>query len=84
MYHRARLFLFSAVAVAVCTTASTIAASEGEITFYRDVLPILQENCQTCHRGVAANSGGMVAPMSLVTYDETRPWAKAIARIPSR
>src|SRR5436853_7076722 len=41
-------------------------------TFYRDVLPILQEHCQSCHRP------GQVAPMSLVSYQETRPWARAI------
>ena len=41
-------------------------------TFYKDVLPILQANCQTCHRP------GEVAPMSLVTFEQTRPWARAI------
>jgi hypothetical protein len=41
-------------------------------TFYRDVLPILQTHCQECHRL------GDTAPMPLVTYKDTRPWAKAI------
>ena len=41
-------------------------------TFYKDVLPILQSRCQTCHRP------GEVAPMPLVTYEQTRPWADAI------
>jgi hypothetical protein len=41
-------------------------------SFDRDVLPVLQKNCQTCHRP------GEVAPMSFLTYQETRPWAKAI------
>ena len=41
-------------------------------TFYRDVLPILQKNCQGCHRP------GQVAPMSFLSYQSTRPWAKAI------
>jgi Copper type II ascorbate-dependent monooxygenase, C-terminal domain len=41
-------------------------------TFYRDVLPILQNRCQECHRA------GEMAPKPLVTYRETRPWAKAI------
>ena len=36
-------------------------------TFYRDVLPILQDHCQVCHRQ------GEVAPMPLVTYDEAKP-----------
>ena len=49
-------------------------------TFTRDVLPILQKSCQDCHRPEGLNLGGMVAPMSLVTYGETRPWAKAIAQ----
>src|SRR5215471_13490197 len=41
-------------------------------TFNKDVLPVLQNNCQTCHRP------GGVAPMSFMTYESTRPWAKAI------
>jgi hypothetical protein len=41
-------------------------------TFNKDVLPVLQKNCQTCHRP------GSVAPMSFTTYEGTRPWAKAI------
>jgi hypothetical protein len=42
------------------------------VTFTKDVAPILQAKCQDCHRK------GSMAPMSLVTYEETRPWAKAI------
>jgi hypothetical protein len=42
-------------------------------TFYKDILPILQDNCQSCHRP------GEAAPMPLVTYEETRPWAQKIA-----
>jgi hypothetical protein len=41
-------------------------------TFYRDVLPILQQHCQTCHRP------GEIAPMPLLDYKEARPWASAI------
>jgi hypothetical protein len=41
-------------------------------TFTRDIAPILQERCQECHHV------GSSAPMSLVTYEEARPWAKAI------
>lgn len=43
-------------------------------TFYRDVLPILQDHCQSCHRA------GEVAPMPLMSYEQTRPWRDAIAR----
>jgi hypothetical protein len=42
------------------------------VTFAKDIAPILQERCQECHHP------GTVAPMSLVTYEETRPWAKSI------
>jgi hypothetical protein len=48
-------------------------------TFARDVAPIFQAKCQTCHHA------GTSAPMSLVTYDEVRPWAKSIQqRVASR
>jgi hypothetical protein len=42
------------------------------VTFHRDVVPILQKGCQECHRS------GEIGPMSLISYRETRPWAKAI------
>src|SRR5579871_3607185 len=42
------------------------------VTFSKDVLPILQKHCQECHRP------GEIAPFSLLTYTEARPWAKAI------
>ena len=51
---------------------SLCAAPKGEITFHKDVVPVLQRNCQGCHRP------GEPAPMSFLTYAETRPWAKAI------
>jgi hypothetical protein len=56
------------------------AGAEKQPTFYREVLPILQENCQECHRASGTSYGGQLAPMSLTTYDEARPWAKAIAK----
>jgi hypothetical protein len=42
------------------------------VTFTKDVAPILQKNCQACHRP------GSIAPMSLLTYEEARPWARSI------
>src|SRR5215831_7391509 len=48
------------------------AETASNATFNKDVLPILQKNCQGCHRP------GQMAPMSFLTYKETRPWAKAI------
>jgi hypothetical protein len=54
------------------TSLRATAGEESQPTFYKDVLPILQNNCQTCHRP------GDIAPMSFLTYNDTRPWAKAI------
>jgi hypothetical protein len=54
------------------SAAEASSAGVRTVTFARDVAPILQERCQECHHK------GSMAPMSLVTYDETRPWAKAI------
>jgi hypothetical protein len=52
--------------------AALAATGSATPTFYKDVLPVLQNHCQECHRP------GEVAPMSFMTYDEARPWAKAI------
>ncbi|MEO8657305.1 MAG: thiol-disulfide isomerase [Bryobacteraceae bacterium] len=49
-------------------------AAGGEVTFYKDVLPVLQNRCQECHRA------GEVAPMPLLTYEEARPWAAGIRK----
>jgi mono/diheme cytochrome c family protein len=47
-------------------------AGAAEVTFSRDIAPILQRSCQNCHRPDG------VAPMSLVTYEDVRPWARSI------
>jgi hypothetical protein len=47
-------------------------ASARQVTFSKDVAPILQRSCVNCHRP------GEMAPMSLMTYEEARPWARAI------
>ena len=54
--------------------AQNTAAGSGDrqVTFTKDVAPILQRSCQACHRP------GMMAPMSLLTYRDARPWARAI------
>ena len=56
----------------VLTTVSFGAPPAQPVTFAKDVAPILQKKCQECHHT------GSMAPMSLVTYEEARPWAKAI------
>ena len=48
------------------------ALSATAVTFTKDIAPILQKSCQGCHHADG------VAPMSLVTYDEVRPWARAM------
>ena len=60
--------------VALTLSPAIVAATVGgnPVTFTKDIAPILQEKCETCHRV------GSMAPMSLVTYKETRPWAKDI------
>jgi hypothetical protein len=50
-----------------------------QVTFTKDVAPIFQEKCEACHRPES------IAPMSLRTYEESRPWARSIrARVESR
>lgn len=56
----------------VCCLPLVASASTGTVTFSKDVAPILEKNCQACHRP------GEAAPMSLLTYQQARPWAKAI------
>src|SRR5712671_5865053 len=57
------------VPVVVAVAAS---ASAQSVTFTKDVAPILQRSCQGCHRP------GQMAPMSLLTYQDVRPWARSI------
>lgn len=66
--------------LAIALAAPAMGTEKERVTFYKDVLPILQENCQLCHRPAGADMGGMIAPMSLMTYQEVRPWAKAVVR----
>ena len=65
MKYQARFaILFSAAACAFAATT--------DVTFHKDVEPILQKHCQECHRP------GEIAPFSLLSYSDARPWAKAI------
>lgn len=67
-----------AILTAVIASTIPVFSRAAEPTFFKEVLPILQENCQECHRAAGANFGGMVAPMALTSYEEVRPWAKSI------
>src|SRR5262245_47823328 len=65
------LLAISATMVSMRLTSQD-GAKPRQVTFNRDVLPILQKNCQSCHRP------GEIGTMSFLTYESTRPWAKAI------
>jgi mono/diheme cytochrome c family protein len=72
---------FSALAVCMffaaglsSANAADDAPAPGTPTFSKDIAPILQANCQTCHRP------GETAPMSLLSYNEARPWVKSIVQ----
>jgi hypothetical protein len=52
--------------------AADLPTITGEVTFSKDIAPILQRSCQNCHQPDS------IAPMALITYKDTRPWARAI------
>src|SRR5215467_12632036 len=62
---------FSALMASAMPAAAADAAKPP--TFTRDIAPIFQQKCEACHRP------DNMAPMSLMTYEEARPWAKSIA-----
>ncbi|MGE0393301.1 MAG: hypothetical protein AB7I25_04710 [Vicinamibacterales bacterium] len=68
-----------AAAVAVLGSAAPAGTQARTPTYYGDVQPILRTHCESCHRSQGASHGGLVAPMPLSTWDEVRPWTRAIA-----
>jgi hypothetical protein len=71
---RARLIsaaIGAVAALSIWVTTGAVAAA-GAPTFSKEVAPLLYKNCATCHRP------GEIAPMSLLTYEQVRPWAKSI------
>jgi len=65
------VFALGVVLASVGGRVASVAA-EPAATFAKDVAPILHAKCVNCHRA------GEVAPMSLVTYEDARPWIRAI------
>ena len=65
--HVSSLCVYAALAMPFAAGAAGIG---NVVTFTRDIAPIFQKNCQSCHHP------GTSAPMSLVTYLDARPWAK--------
>src|SRR2546428_8617193 len=61
----------ASIAMAILLSPAN-AVAQTQVTFTKDVAPILQNKCQVCHRP------GTFAPMSLLTFEDVRPWAKAI------
>ena len=75
----ARFVLGCLAAAAVMVPALAAAEAPENPTFHKDIEPILQRSCQVCHRP------NNMAPMSLMTYQETRPWARSIrAKVEAR
>ena len=76
----ARAFVAAGLAALLPAAAAPAeaAAAADEVTYNRDVAPIMQRSCQSCHRP------GSIAPMSLLTYEEVRPWARNIKDKTSR
>ena len=71
--------LGAALATAALITPRVAAAADTAPTFTKDIAPIFQEKCEACHRPDS------IAPMSLVTYEESRPWARSIrSRVEAR
>ena len=67
------------VAAFLPAIAAAQTPAPADVTFSRDVAPILQRACQNCHRP------GAIAPMSLLTYQDARPWARSIkAKVTAR
>ena len=66
------LLVIAALAALPTLAAAQPADADATVTFTKDIAPILQRSCQACHRP------GEMAPMSLVTYEEVRPWARSI------
>ena len=68
-----------ALMMAAFVPTAAAAAEEDVPTFTKDVAPIFQAKCEACHRP------GSIAPMSLVTFQESRPWARSIkSRVETR
>lgn len=65
-------FRSTAVALLFAGAASSGSLPQRQITFTKDVAPIFQAKCESCHRP------GEMAPMPLITYEQVRPWAKDI------
>src|SRR6185436_9672483 len=69
---RVLLMLLAAGIVVAAAPVAAQSAPDRPVTFSKDIAPILQRSCQQCHRPDS------IAPMSLLTYEQVRPYARAI------
>jgi len=69
---KATILLSVGVVLLLASPARVTTTAENNVTFTKDVAPIFYKNCTGCHRP------GEIAPMSLLTYNDARPWAKSI------
>jgi hypothetical protein len=69
--------ILSMIAVTICLGTYSVSQNPdpAPVTFTKDVAPILQKHCQTCHRP------GEAAPFPLLTYEQARPWAASMKRV---
>jgi hypothetical protein len=64
--------IFATVGLVRAEPPAKTTTATNQVTFTKDVAPILQRSCQNCHRP------DNIAPMSFLTYQDTRPWARSI------
>lgn len=71
---RCGMFCVAGMMVTAVAPSGQVPAApvQPQVTYTKDVVPILQRACQNCHRP------GSIAPMSFLTYEEVRPWARSI------
>jgi len=67
-----RFGVVAAGAALVLGIAGIAHAGDTKVTFSKDIAPIFQSKCQSCHEP------GSIAPMSLISYKDARPWARSI------
>ncbi|SVC59134.1 uncharacterized protein METZ01_LOCUS311988, partial [marine metagenome] len=63
---------FAVVSLGAVPALAAGAEGDSEVTFSKDIAPILQRTCQRCHRP------GGYGPMALISYKDVRPWARSI------
>ena len=79
LFRRARLALLAVAALGFVASAPAAAAeADSAVTYTKDIAPILERSCTNCHRPES------VSPMSFLSYEEVRPWARAMKYRTSR